>query len=137
MLRETAEGYFLVGTNKRKLGDTQGAIADYNKAIAINPQNANSYNNRGIAKSNLKDYQGAIADYNKAIEIDPQLAVAYNNRGLAKYSLNGYQGVCVDCCADWRKSLSLGNKDIERMFAVIDLALCRNMRSGRRTSASF
>jgi len=45
MLRETAEGYFRVGTNKYKLKDIEGAIADFDKAIAIYPQDANIYVN--------------------------------------------------------------------------------------------
>ncbi len=95
-LRKTAEGYFLVGTNKGNLGDYQGAIADFNKAIAINPQLAAAYNNRGVAKGGSGDYQGAIADYNKAIAINPQYADAYNNRGIAKSNLKDYQGAIAD-----------------------------------------
>ena len=72
------------GNAKSDLQDYQGAIADYTKAIEINPQLAPAYYNRGLAKYDLKDYQGAIADYSKAIEINPQYADAYYNRGLAK-----------------------------------------------------
>ena len=56
------------------------------KAIELNPNNANSYTNRGFAKSYLKDYDGAIADYTKAIESNPNYAYFYNNRGNAKKS---------------------------------------------------
>ena len=41
-----------------------GAIADYTKAIKLNPNYADAYYNRGVAKSNLQDYDGAIADFN-------------------------------------------------------------------------
>ena len=57
------------GIAKRKSKDYQGAIADYNKAIAINPQYAVAFNNRGNAKVDLKDYQGACADYKRAISL--------------------------------------------------------------------
>ena len=36
-----------------------GAIADYNKAIELNPNYAEAYYNRGSEKSDLKDYDGA------------------------------------------------------------------------------
>ncbi len=71
-------------------------MADYNKAIELDPQNSDAYNNRGIAKKDLNDYAGAIADYNKAIELDPQHSVVYNNRGLAKNDLKDYAGAIAD-----------------------------------------
>ena len=43
-------------------------LQDLNKAIELNPNNANAYINRGNAKKKLQDYKGAIADYTKAIE---------------------------------------------------------------------
>ena len=71
-----ATNFYNSGVEKYEKGDYQGAIADYDKAIEINPQYADAYINRGIAKYDLKDYQGAIADYDKAIEINPQYADA-------------------------------------------------------------
>ncbi|MGE4597046.1 MAG: tetratricopeptide repeat protein [Methylophilaceae bacterium] len=73
----TAETYNKSAEEKYDLKDYSGAIADYNKAIEINPNHADAYYNRGIAKDNLEDYYGAIADYTKAIEIDPNDAEAY------------------------------------------------------------
>ncbi len=89
-------GYFYRGNAKGDLKDYQGAIADYSKAIAIDPQYAGAYNNRGNAKGDLKDYQGAIADYNKAIAINPQDADAYDNRGNTKGDLKDYRGAIAD-----------------------------------------
>ncbi|HBE59127.1 MAG TPA: hypothetical protein DEG17_25210, partial [Cyanobacteria bacterium UBA11149] len=40
----------------------------YNKAIEIDPNFAEAYNNRGSVRLALGDKQSAIADYNKAIE---------------------------------------------------------------------
>ncbi len=58
----------------RKSGDPQGAIADYSKAIEINPQSANAYANRSIAKAEYSDRRGSCADTKKQylLEINQQ-----------------------------------------------------------------
>ena len=79
-------------------------IVDYNKAIEINPQDADAYYNRGIAKYDLGDYQGAIVDYSKAIEINPENEFVYSLRGFVRESVNDL----VAACSDWRKAVDLG-----------------------------
>ena len=55
---------------------TDRAIADFGKAIEINPRYANAFSNRSLAYRAKGDNEHAIADYNMAIEIDPKLATA-------------------------------------------------------------
>ncbi len=55
-------------------GDYDRAIADYTKAIEIDPKYANAYYSRGIAWGKKGNSDRAIADYTKAIEIDPKYA---------------------------------------------------------------
>ena len=88
--------YFNSAFDKTENGDYYGAIADYTKAIEINPNEAIAYYNRGLAKYYLKDYYGAVADYTKAIEINPNDGDTYYNRGLAKYDLKDYEGAISD-----------------------------------------
>ncbi len=59
------------------------AIADYTRALEIDPNYTDGYSNRGNAYGTLKQWDKAIADYTKAIKIDPKHAKAYNNRGIA------------------------------------------------------
>ncbi len=47
------------------------AIADYDKAIKLNPKHAKAYNNRGITYEVKGDKERAIADYRKALQIQP------------------------------------------------------------------
>jgi len=89
-------GLAIYSIGNYNLGDNQGAIADYNQAIKLNPNFAFPYNNRGWAKYNLGDKQGAIADYNQAIKLKPDDADAYNNCGWAKYNLGDKQGAIAD-----------------------------------------
>ena len=104
---ESAVFYYNRGNDKGKRGDYYGAIADYTKAIEINPQFEKPYNNRGTAKDELKDYYGAIADYTKAIEINPNYKSAFKNRGIAKELIGDLQGAC----SDWRQTVFLSPND--------------------------
>ena len=59
-----------------RLCDLDGAIADFNQAIRLDPNYALAYRNRGNAKRKKGDVDGAIADYNRAIKLGPQSADA-------------------------------------------------------------
>jgi tetratricopeptide (TPR) repeat protein/S1-C subfamily serine protease len=75
------------GIAKSDLGQKLAAIQDYDRAIALNPQDAKAYYNRGIAKSDLGQKVAAIQDYDRAIALNPQMAQAYYNRGNVKSAL--------------------------------------------------
>ncbi len=66
------------------------ALADWNKAIELNPNFAGAYHNRGILYYNQQKYDLALSDYNKAIEINPNYAEAYYNRGILYYNQQKY-----------------------------------------------
>jgi tetratricopeptide (TPR) repeat protein len=93
------------GVDKAQSGNLQGAIADWTKAIEMNPMFAKAYFNRGVAKKNLKDYQASIADYTKAIEIDSAYYHAYTNRGIVLE----IEGDLKGACKDWKKAAALGD----------------------------
>jgi tetratricopeptide (TPR) repeat protein len=98
LIRTNPEAYAYTnrGATKSTLGNNQGAIGDFDRAIAINPKFATAYTNRGIAKSNLGNKQGAMSDFNLALAIDPKYAQAYLNRGADKSDLGNHQGAIGD-----------------------------------------
>lgn len=95
------------------------AIESYLKAIDLNPQDANAYNNLGSTYSDQKEYSKAIdcylkADYSRAIEcylkaikLDPQYANAYNNLG-STYSAQEDYSRAIDC---YLKAVELNPQD--------------------------
>ena len=94
---QTAEVYYNSGVSKGNLKDYYGAIADYTKAIELNPDYADAYYNRGNAKRSLKDYYVAIADYTKAIELNPDYADAYYNWGFSKVFFRRFKWCLFGC----------------------------------------
>jgi tetratricopeptide (TPR) repeat protein/S1-C subfamily serine protease len=94
--QQTADDVFVQGFDKEIAGNRQGAIADYDKAIRLNPNYAFAYFNRGNSRYNLEDKKGAIADYDQAIRLNPNFASAYNNRGIARFALGDKKGAITD-----------------------------------------
>jgi tetratricopeptide (TPR) repeat protein len=64
--------------------------------IAVEPDCAVLYNNRGQAYLRKSDFDLALADYNEALELDPQLAAGYFNRAFAHLALGQPEAACGD-----------------------------------------
>jgi len=115
---EQADAYDNRGNTYSDLKEYQKAIADYTKAIDINPRYAKAYYNRGNAYYDLKKYQRAIAYYTRAIDINPQYADAYVNRGIVYKGLKEYQ----KAKEDYKKAANIyqKQKDNAKYQQVID-----------------
>lgn len=77
-------------------GSYSGAIAEYSKAISMEPSNAALFHNRGLAESKLDRYDAAFADFNKAISLEPGNAWLYNARGGISLIRQNLQGASED-----------------------------------------
>src|SRR5262249_4404381 len=66
------------------------AIANYDRALELNANDAETYYNRGLALQNMKQLQDAVASYDKAIALRPDYADAYHNRGNAFMDLRQF-----------------------------------------------
>jgi tetratricopeptide (TPR) repeat protein len=88
------------------------AIADYNKAIEINPNLPDAHNYRGLAYYRKGHYDKAISDFNKAIELNPRDAEAYNNRGIA-YVRKGQNDKAI---SDYTKAIEINPRDASAYY---------------------
>ncbi|HEY6285729.1 MAG TPA: tetratricopeptide repeat protein, partial [Ktedonobacteraceae bacterium] len=95
------------------LKEYQRAIADYNRAIELDPSNAAGYNNRGLVYDNLKQYDQAIADYDRSIELEPFRVGAYYNRGIAYRDLKEYQRAI----ADYNRAIELDHTYVQAYYS--------------------
>jgi tetratricopeptide (TPR) repeat protein len=122
----TADDFFITAGNKSQKGNYRGAIADYDRALAMNPQFGEVYFRRGIARSLIKDWRGADADYTQAIAIAPSYTDAYLHRASVRNTLNDWRGAK----ADFDVVLSLNPTNlpayIGRGVALCELNDCEN-----------
>ena len=87
--------------------DSSKAIDLYTQLLALNPDNADAYYNRGNVRYDLGDKSGALSDYDKSISLNPDDAEAYNNRGVVRYDLGDKSGAL----SDYDKSIELNPDD--------------------------
>lgn len=73
--------YNIRGAALGKAGRYDDAIADFNRALQINPRFAQAYANRGLVYRLKDDDANAVADYNRALQVNPEYANAYVRRG--------------------------------------------------------
>jgi tetratricopeptide (TPR) repeat protein len=74
--------YYNRGIIFAKEGNVNLALADYSKAIEINPSYTEPYINRANLLRDQNKRQEALSDYNRVIELKPAFAIAYFNRGM-------------------------------------------------------
>ncbi|HEV2666090.1 MAG TPA: tetratricopeptide repeat protein, partial [Blastocatellia bacterium] len=80
---EAAVIHYNRGVIRYDLHDWDGAIADFDEALMLNPHRVMALIKRGNARFNKGDLDEAINDFNQAIRLDPRSVIAWNNRGLA------------------------------------------------------
>jgi len=106
--RSLSGAYIERGRAWYRKNDFDRAIADYDRALSLDPKDSWTYMRRGIAWYQKKNFDRAIADFNRGLEINPGEDL-YFNRGLA-----------------W-----LGKKDFDRALADYDQVIKLNPRDGQ------
>lgn len=96
--------YLHIGFTLSQMRHYREAIVAYDRALTLQPNDANALNNRGLARFNVLDLEGALSDINRSIELYPSSPYAFRNRGLVNISLRQ----TAQGCADLKQALKLG-----------------------------
>lgn len=78
------------------LGDSDRAVADFDKAIALDPALESAHRGKGIAHHRKGLYRDAIAAFDRAIAAKPDYAGAFVDRGLAHAALGESERALAD-----------------------------------------
>jgi len=77
-------------TNRTIRNAFDTALADFSKAIELNPNLAMAYLYRGVTYIDMNDHDKAISDYTQAIRLNPNLLKAYIYRSSAYTNKGDY-----------------------------------------------
>jgi tetratricopeptide (TPR) repeat protein len=86
-----AEVWFARGNDQYRAGDFVGAIASFDKAIEIKPDDHIAWFGRGIVLGNLGRFEDEIASYDQAIKIKHDFQLSWFNRGIALLNLERFE----------------------------------------------
>lgn len=106
-----------LGNQLFQSGDYVNAISNYNKALAINPQNSIIYFNRGISYFKQCLWQNALQDAISALNLDP----SYQKAWLLKARAHREQGNYEDAETALHRLLSLCPhfRDAEELLLIV------------------
>ncbi|NTW52807.1 MAG: tetratricopeptide repeat protein, partial [Chlorobiaceae bacterium] len=112
-------------------GKFEMAISSFDNVIAIKPDLAEAYSNRGNAFLGLKQTEEAIASYDKAIAIRPDYHLAHFNRANALQKLDKYD----EAVASFDIAITI-NPDLTQAWANRGNAL-KKLRKFNEAVASY
>jgi lipoprotein NlpI len=82
---KNAYAYIIRGQYRLGRKEYALAIADFTKAIRLDPQSAFGYGKRGVVWNVKKEYDKALADFDKAIGLDPVYSNPYVSRAVLEF----------------------------------------------------
>lgn len=92
-----ASAYYNRANGRLHQGDFDAAIADYGRALALDPRHVNAHVNRALARASQGDFDRAIADDSRALQLDPRNALAYANRAALEFLRGDVDATLADC----------------------------------------
>ena len=112
-----AQAYFDRGVASRNKVDFDSAIAEFTKAIQLDPKFARAYFARGLVYQDKGDTDRAIADFTRVIELDP-LPLKIRKAGLVQLLRKPSSGIALNehfVGHEWRRRLAVdGCREITR-----------------------
>jgi tetratricopeptide (TPR) repeat protein len=112
------------------LGQIASALADFNQAIALKPNDWAARLNRGFALGALGKFPDAIRDYDVAISVRPNDANAYNARFFARGQLGTRLDLAVADC-DRALQLATAGPGLYRDSEVYNTRALVHFRQGK------
>lgn len=109
---EYPAAHFNYAFELRRRGDTDGAITEYRRAIALDPAMALAYSNLGALLQSSGELAEAESLYQKTIELRPGYALAWNNLAIVRYK----RGDSEEAVRAFRRAIELKPDDAGAIY---------------------
>ena len=119
------------GSGYHDVGRYVDALADYNRAVELDPESAQTIASRGDVFRHLIHYDESISDYSRAIELNPKSARFIAGRGGTYSDMGRFN----DAIADYDQAIELDPKSA-RTIALRGYAL-RQINQGDRAISDY
>ena len=91
----TAYALVLRGKMRTRMGDFDGAISDFERAVNLDPVKESYYYYKFLALFNSKKFENALIEINKAIDLNPQFYGYYLFKGNTYHEMNKHPEAVV------------------------------------------
>ena len=109
------------GLTKHEKGDFENAINDFNKALSIDSEFVEIYNDRGASLADLGNIEDAIKDYKTAISLKPDIPEPFFNLGIIKQD----RGELKEAIEYYTEALNLYLKKPIKNYRYVDIYFYR------------
>lgn len=90
------KAYVSRGAALLRLERPADARADFDRALALEPDNSRTHHLRGLSYAQQGQDDSALADFNRAIELDPEYGTAYYSRSTLQNRLGNNEAAMED-----------------------------------------
>ena len=101
--RNFFDALYVLAVVQATLGKNAEALANYNRALALQPSHAEALSNRGNTLKALRRFDEALDSFDKALAVQPDYATALSNRGAVLFEMTRYE----EALAAYDRSLAM------------------------------
>jgi len=119
--RDRAATMINLGILRSQNADPTGALASYNRGLALDPTLGEGYVDRGATEIVLRDYDAAIADITKGLSLNANRPeIAYYDRAIANEAMGNIRDAYQDYkkAVELRPDFALANEQLMRFKVV-------------------
>jgi len=110
--RNYFDALYILAVVQATLGKNTEALANYDRALALQPRHAEALSNRGNTLKALRRFDEALDSFDKALAAQPDYPAALSNRGSVLFEVTRYE----DALATYDRSLAMRPDQVVALY---------------------
>ncbi len=110
--RDYFDALYILAVVQATLGKNTDALANYDRALTLQPRHAEALSNRGNTLKALMRFDEALDSFDKALAAQPDYPAALSNRGAVLFEMTRYE----DALATYDRSLAIRPDQVVALY---------------------